>query len=275
MSILIHHVNSLAQIPDNSTKKNSIRSFTANVCDDVWYVASSPFRISKEDALQLSVLTMITTAFINTLDEPIDTEFITEGSDAEGDDGLLFAGKELAKIGYAYDKISRQYFLAGLSGSMIAGGIIFKDEKLLKTSFLTIESYIITKAITAFGKGLFGRSRPYTEKGPNDFNFFKFSSKHKFQSMPSGHTSGVFSMMTVIAKQYDEWWIKIPVYTLSVAVALQRIDDQQHWASDVIVGGAIGYWVGSTLVNKHKKKSSAISFYPYMSLNRIGIAINF
>lgn len=275
ISILIHHVNSLAQIPDNSTEKNSIRSFTANVCDDVWHVASSPFRISKADALQVSVLAMIATTFVAALDKPIDKEFINEGAEAAGDDGLLFAGKELAKIGYVYDDIPRKYFLAGLSGSMLAGGLIFKDEKLLKTSFLTIESYIITKAITSFGKGLFGRSRPYTGKSPYDFNFFKFSTKHKFLSMPSGHTSGIFSMMTVIAKQYDQWCIKIPAYTLSVAVALQRIDDHQHWASDVIVGGALGYWVGSTLVNKHKKKSSAISFYPYMSPNRIGLAINF
>ncbi len=92
--------------------------------------------------------------------------------------------------------------------------------------------------------------------------------------MPSGHTSGIFSMMTVIAKQYGQWWIKIPAYTLGLSVALQRIDADQHWTSDVIIGGALGYWIGNTLVNRHKK-SQACSFSPYVSPNRVGVIINF
>jgi len=138
-----------------------------------------------------------------------------------------------------------------------------------------VESLIITKAITSLSKGLFGRSHPYTGNAPYDFNLFKFSTKHEFLSIPSGHTSGIFSIMTVIAKQYDQWLIKIPAYTLSVSVALQRIDDQQRWTSDVIVGGALGFWVGSTLVNKYQKKSHTIAFNAYFSTNRIGVALNF
>ena len=138
-----------------------------------------------------------------------------------------------------------------------------------------VESFIFTGAITSFSKELFARSRPYTGRGPHDFNFFKFSKKAEYLSMPSGHTSAIFSMMTVLAKRCDQWWIKVPAYTLGILVALQRIDANKHWTSDVIVGGALGYWVGSTLVNRNTNKSQATSFNPYFSPSCIGININF
>jgi membrane-associated phospholipid phosphatase len=82
-------------------------------------------------------------------------------------------------------------------------------------------------------------------------------------------------MMTVIAKQYDKLWIKIPAYALSVSVALQRIEDRQHWASDVIVGAALGYWVGSSLVNHNKKRTPSLTIEPYVQSNRFGLQVRF
>jgi membrane-associated phospholipid phosphatase len=82
-------------------------------------------------------------------------------------------------------------------------------------------------------------------------------------------------MMTVIAKQYDQWWIEYPAYTLAVSVALQRMDDRQHWFSDVVMGGAIGYWVSSTLVSRHQGKTKSQPFIPYFAANQIGIRMNF
>jgi hypothetical protein len=251
----------------------TIKSFASTVGSDVLNVFSSPFRMSQKDIWQLSVFATITAGFITTLDEPIREEFVA--SEEDKNKGLLFVGKELVKIGDWYDNISSKYFLAGLSASMIAEGLIFKDQKPLETARLMIESYIITINLTSLGKGLFGRARPYYGRGASDFNFFKFSSQYEYTSMPSAHTSGIFSMMTVMAKQYHQWWIKIPAYTLSTSVALQRIDADQHWASDVIVGGALGYWVGSTLVNGYKKPSRVISFNPYLTIDTVGIHIDF
>ena len=71
-------------------------------------------------------------------------------------------------------------------------------------------------------------------------------------------------MMTVLAKRYDRWWIKFPAYTVAVSVGLQRIDSRNHWGADVVVGGAIGYWVGSTLVNKCHRPSKKL-VYEYLA----------
>ena len=181
----------------------------------------------------------------------------------------------MVKLGEICDRIGSRNVLIGLSTSTLTAGIIFKDKKLLNTTRLMIESAVIAGGITYIGKGFMGRSRPYTNRGAYDFHPLKFHHQKEYWALPSGHTSSAFSMMTVIAKQYEKWWVQIPAYTLAVSVALQRMESRNHWTSDVIVGGAIGYWVGATLVNHHKKNSQRILFRPYFSGNRVGINIHF
>ena len=203
------------------------------------------------------------------LDQNIDDDFI------ERDDLYVKPGIGLAKIGDVYDRISSKYVLAGLSASMLTGGLIFKDKKLLETTRLLVESYLISGAIAQLGKRVFGRARPYTGEGPSKFEPFKFRGARDRRSFPSGHATSAFSMMTVLAKQYDQWWIKIPAYTVAISVAMQRMDSRNHWGADVIVGGAIGYSVGSALVNRYKQQSNRVSMNPYIFGNRVGIMFIF
>jgi len=233
-------------------------------------VASSPLRMSKNDGLQLLAFTAITTGFVSRVDSPINEEF-----GIEVDDSYLLPARGLARIGEVYNNISPKRFSTALSIAMLTGGLAFKDKKLLETTRLMFESLLITQFITSWSKDLFGRSRPYTGKGPHHFEFFAVNGAQGSRSMPSGHTSSAFAMMTVIAEQYDRWWVKIPAYTFAVSVACQRMNTRSHWASDVIVGAGIGYWVGSTLANRQSDKSKSSSLNPYLLGNRIGLAVKF
>jgi membrane-associated phospholipid phosphatase len=93
--------------------------------------------------------------------------------------------------------------------------------------------------------------------------------------MPSGHVSSVFSTMTVLTKQYDVWWVKIPAYTLAVAVAFQRMNSRSHWFSDAVAGGALGYGVSSNLMKRYSRRSPHSSFTPFLQKNRLGVIVNF
>ncbi len=250
-------------------KPGPFRSFASTVGGDALHVFSAPFRFGQGDGLKLLVLSAVTTAFVVSFDNHIDEDFI------ERDDFYVKPGIGLAKIGDAYDKISSEIVLAGLSIPMLTIGLTFEDKELLETTRLMVESYVIAGAITQLGKRLFGRSRPYTGEGPNTFVPFKFRGTTASRSFPSGHTTSAFSMMTVLAKQYHQWWIKVPAYTVAVSVALQRIDSRNHWGADVVLGGAIGYGVGSTLVNRNKSQSKKSTVSPYIFGNRVGFIINF
>lgn len=241
---------------------------------DALYVLSSPARMTCGDALKLFGLTAATLGCIALMDDPVDRGFVPAGKEMEVGDAFGPA-RRLARIGYVYDRVSPKYVLAGISASMLAGGIIFRDQKLIQTTRLMAESFLIASAFTAAGKGIFGRSRPYTGDGPCEFDVLEISGSIDYRSFPSGHTTTAFAMMTVIAKQYDQWWIKIPAYTLALSVGLQRIDSHYHWSSDVIVGGAIGYWVGSALVNRYKGKASNSRLRPYVGGGTVGVALSF
>jgi membrane-associated phospholipid phosphatase len=248
---------------------NPHKSFISTVGGDILHVFSSPLRFRQVDGLKFLALTAITTVLVTSLDNRIDEDF------NERDDLLVKPAIGLAKIGDAYDEVSAPFVLAGLTIPILAGGLIFDDQKLLETTRLMAESYFIAGAITYIGKWAFGRYRPYTGQGPTKFEPFKFHTKKDSRSFPSGHATSAFSMMTVLAKQYDQWWIEIPAYIVAVSVALQRIDSRNHWGADVVVGGAIGYWVGSTLVNRYKQQFKKASINPYIFGNRVAFVVSF
>lgn len=270
--ILLTTLNNIciSQVAQDSTKNSGNKSFFSKVGGDISYMATSPFHMSKTEGIEVVSLIALSAGLVYGLDGTVDEELAIEGyHDA------LKPAETLADLGYAYDQFGPTTFLAATTTTLLMGGIIFKDTKLLETTRLVIESALITGVITWTSKGLFSRSRPYTDEGTKDFHFFKFSSAHKYNSFPSGHSSNIFSLVTVITKQYPAWWLKIPAYTLAVSVGLQRIDDRQHWTSDVVVGSLLGYWVGNRLVNRYREKSRGISISPYLQGNQIGMRFAF
>lgn len=82
-------------------------------------------------------------------------------------------------------------------------------------------------------------------------------------------------MMTVLAKQYDSWFVKAPAYTFAASVAMQRINDNKHWSSDILLGATIGYLVGSSVVKRYHYKSGYIDLQPIINTNGIGLNIQF
>jgi membrane-associated phospholipid phosphatase len=58
-------------------------------------------------------------------------------------------------------------------------------------------------------------------------------------SYPSGHSSVAFATATMYQMWYG-WKAGVPAYTFAIITAFQRLDDNQHWLSDVIMGATIG-----------------------------------
>lgn len=260
----------VAQTATDTAKVFHSENLLKTIGDDFLHVFSSPLRLTTSGGLRLLTFSAVTGGLIRFVDDPFDEEYAKESQH-----GILYPFRRLAEAGKIYDDISSIYFTAGVSGAALVGGMAFKDEKLVTTGRLVLESAVMTQILTGWTKGVFGRSRPYTDRGAKHFDLFKFSKNEDFKSMPSGHVSSIFSTMTVLAKQYDEWWVEIPAYTFGVSVAFQRMNSRNHWFSDTVVGGALGYWVGSTLVNRYSRQSQHSSFTPYLQKNRLGLIVTF
>lgn len=247
------------------TKPKPLKSFLSTVGGDAAYIFSAPFRLKQGDGFKILAFTAVTAGCVALLDQPVQRDF------SEGDDAYIMPALQLSRLGDTHGEVSFEYILAGLPVSMLAGGIILRDTKLLQTGRLMIESYLFASIITQAAKRVFGRERPYTSEGPSEFEWFQPGSAN--HSFPSGHTTAAFAVMTVLAKQYSSWWVKIPAYTIAASVAFQRIQSNNHWGTDVIVGGAIGYLVGSALVNRYNEQILNSSFSAYLYANGVGVMI--
>jgi membrane-associated phospholipid phosphatase len=267
---LLNPNTAVAQTATDTAKVFHSENLIKAIGGDFLHVFSSPLHLTKNGGLRFFTFTAVTGGVVNFVDDPFDEEYAKESHH-----GILYPFKRLAEVGKIYDDISPDYFIAGVSGAALIGGLAFKDGKLVTTGRLVLESAVMTQILTGWVKGVFGRSRPHTDLGAKHFDLFKFSKSEDFKSMPSGHVSSIFSTMTVLAKQYDAWWVEIPAYTFAISVAFQRMNSRNHWFSDTVVGGALGYWVGCTLVNRYSRQSQHSSFAPYLQRNRLGLIVTF
>ena len=80
-------------------------------------------------------------------------------------------------------------------------------------------------------------------------------------SFPSGHTATAFTGATLLAHEYANRsiWIPIAGYTVATTTGVMRILNNRHYVSDVIVGAAIGilsaelaYWATDAIFKDKK-----------------------
>jgi PAP2 superfamily len=93
-----------------------------------------------------------------------------------------------------------------------------------------VQAQILSSVMTQGLKVAVGRSRP-------DAGRFSF---------PSGHASTTFANATVLQRHFG-WKAGIPAYALASYVAASRLQENRHYASDVIFGAAIGIVAGRTV----------------------------
>jgi membrane-associated phospholipid phosphatase len=151
--------------------------------------------------------------------------------------------------------------LLGLVTALYVSGEVSDNNSLRKTALLSLESCLTTGIIVRGLKSVVGRARPWT--GESSHSFHPFSTRSSFASFPSGHASTAFAMATVIADQSKKAYIDIIAYSLATIAAFSRVHLDKHWASDILVGSAIGYFVAkkiSALDRNRDSKKVKLSF---------------
>ncbi len=68
---------------------------------------------------------------------------------------------------------------------------------------------------------------------------------------PSGHTSSSFTVASVLHEFYG-LKVGLPAYVGAGVVAWRMMDQDDHWASDVVFGAVLGWVVGHTVARNHE-----------------------
>ena len=147
-----------------------------------------------------------------------------------------------------------------IGGSLYAAGWVSHKPGLRDLGWHGVESVIYAQALTGVLKGVLGRARPFVvnDSNPHDFKFFGGFSDADRTSFPSGHTTTAFAAAASVTSEArrhwpDKWWstwlIGPVLYGGATMVGISRMYHNKHWASDVVMGAAIGTVSGYKVVD--------------------------
>jgi hypothetical protein len=136
------------------------------------------------------------------------------------------------------------YSLIGLGGASFVLGHLTGNDHLEEAGLLGGEAAINSTAVTYLFKEITQRQRPMEGNGHGDF----------FQggaSFPSEHSAIAWSVASVWAHEYPGILSQIAAYGLASTITITRVTAKQHFPSDVIVGSALGWYLGRQVYRAH------------------------
>jgi membrane-associated phospholipid phosphatase len=117
-----------------------------------------------------------------------------------------------------------------------AAAVAFGDARMQNMGIISLESVVGAATVSVAAKRVFARARPNEELGA-----WSRTSDRSNASFPSNHSTVAFAAITPFAQEYDAPWL----YGVAAAASLGRSASRQHWTSDVVAGGLLGYAMGS------------------------------
>lgn len=133
---------------------------------------------------------------------------------------------------------------AAAGAGMYLWGHLTHNDHVRETGFLAGEAAVDSLAATYALKYALGRERPLQD----DFRGRFFQGGDSF---PSEHSSAAWSIASVIAHEYPGPLTSVVAYGLAAAVSSSRITAQQHFPSDVLIGSALGWFIGQEVYRHH------------------------
>jgi membrane-associated phospholipid phosphatase len=215
----------------------------------------APF-FNRRDALVAAGLTVTTVAFL-----PLDRS-IAGGFQGEGPQR-----NQLFRAGAAVFRNT------AVPGALIIGtglytvGRVGHHARIAELGLHGTEAVVFAAGTTFLVKGLAGRARPYLgHDDPHDFQLGRgFRKGDDFSSFPSGHTAAAFAAAAAVTSETSRWWPKSKAYVAPVMyggatlVGVSRLYNDKHWASDVVMGAAIGTLSGLKVVEyQHRHPGNRI-----------------
>ncbi len=219
--------------PAANADAEPLKGLPGNVLRDQKAIWTSPFHIKRKNAGWWLSLGAVTGVLIAT--------------DHRASQQLPNTGDQLA-FSRRVSQVGAVYTLVPITAGAYLGGALTQNAKLRETGVLAGEALLDGLIVSQVLKFASGRQRPLDGDGGG--HFF-----HGGGAFPSGHTMGSFALASVIAHRYpDKKALVILSYGLAALVGASRFSARQHYGSDIVVGGAIGWFIGRHVTEARAKR---------------------
>ena len=150
---------------------------------------------------------------------------------------------------------------------VFAFSLLTNDRKFQDAAFTSLQSLIYAGALSYGLKYTVGRFRPHEQHGSH--RFAPFSGRSSF---PSGHTTTAFAILTPWVLYYPHP-VTYGLFALSTGTAAARIVREKHWATDVLAGGALGFFTAYYLTKRHQNAARRITITPLLGLDAASVSV--
>jgi len=159
--------------------------------------------------------------------------------------GVLYSGK------YVVPPIAAVYVI----------GIVLKNQDMRDFVMGCASTWVAQSPVRKGVYRLVTRERPdsapaTTAGDPNRWSF-PGSSDWQDHSFPAGHFANAMACATYWNKRFHLGPIEPALYGIAAAVGVGRMADRGHWLSDTVLGGILGYAVGSEVARRSLARNAA------------------
>ena len=216
--------------PDDTERLKPLgRKLALNILLDQKEIFTSPFRMDRQNA-KWWILSTAAIGGLIAADHPIADSF-------ENSKGQVRWGGRISDIGSSYTLIP-------IVAASYGYGAWRDNAKARETGVLGTETLLDGLIVAGVLKEVARRDRP-DDKNPGDF-------WGGGTSFPSGHAIQVWSTASLLSHEYKHKpVVPIIAYSLASIVSASRIAAQKHFASDVVAGGVMGWFIGRYVYETH------------------------
>ncbi|HKX27731.1 MAG TPA: phosphatase PAP2 family protein [Blastocatellia bacterium] len=209
------------------------KRFIGNIFRDQGALLTSPLRLQGGDAKVLLPLGLAAGGLIAT-DRRTANELVDNGNDPTR-----------VRISNNIGRIGAFYGVSSIAGTMYLVGRARNNSRLRETGLLGAQAVIDGGIIVTLLKTATQRPRPTSNNGRGGF----FDGGNSF---PSGHSTVSWALASVVAHEYSESrLIGVGAYGVAAAVSVSRFTSRNHFLSDILVGGAMGFGIGRYVYRRH------------------------
>lgn len=168
-------------------------------------------------------------------------------------------GRSFLRSGADGVKLVNERSLFVLSAAGYVLGKLTGNRSTADLGWHAAESIVVTSLAATVLKSGLGRSRPFMTDGEKPFDFHpgKGFNHPQYRSFPSLHEGGSFAAAAALSTELHlrhsrhAAWATPVAYGLALLPGLGRMYSNKHWASDVVMGAAIGTFAGIKTVRYH------------------------
>jgi membrane-associated phospholipid phosphatase len=144
------------------------------------------------------------------------------------------------------------YSVIPVSAAFYFIGTAHHDERFRETGLIAFETLIDANLVAEGLKLVANRARPFEANGRGDF---EDSPNGRWNSsFPSGHAINTWALASVIAHEYPKPLVYVIAYGLASTVSVARVGARKHFPSDVLVGGALGWFIGDYVYGRRHNR---------------------